>query len=103
MKRRYKTLAGLLAKPERWCKNAMRRIDFETGEVVACCLWGGANDVRIDPLGNMPLLAKAIAQEFPETRWPSVPEFNDASTTTHADILRVARRFDKLVKARSAK
>lgn len=117
MKRRYKTLAGLLAKPERWTrftywrdsdgnKVAVEDMDVVRQKAVCCCLWGGGLLVR-HSLGDESLpvysiLARAFEIEFPKEK-NSIVNWQDAPRRKHADILRVARRFDKLVKARTAK
>lgn len=113
--KKYKTLAGLLAKPERWCKSAAARTeDGETTQeddprACAFCLWGGVLLIygnRLHPrckeMSAHNLIEKATEDVFPNVG-KSSPYFNDAAETSHADMLRVARRIDLIMKARAAK
>lgn len=97
--RRYTTVRGLLADRRRWCKftPTLRR----KNGTVAYCLAGAIREVnyrqgyspehisRIDAR-----VIRTIRVLFPRRiNWQeSIMRFNDDRRTTHADVLRVARK-----------
>jgi len=94
---------ALIDTPEKWGKglDSFTR-SYGTSPIGATCAMGACNaiaHVRSGYFGHRNdglfiLLAKALRAQLPVGR--SVPDFNDAPTTTHADIMAL---FDRAIAA----
>jgi hypothetical protein len=87
--RKLDEVVALLATPEQWCQGVERTRDGRR------CLVGAMFDAGAIAALRWPI-KEAIQAETGDNR---VAYFNDAATTTHADILRVLRRAREIVAA----
>lgn len=87
---------GLIDTPEKWTKHTLIRDDGGTLQrcaVAACYAVGRSYSGKLE---------RALQRQIPLTfggasnRLPSVARFNDAHTTTHADIMAL---FDRAIRA----
>ena len=90
--REYKTVAGLLSDPSRWCKGAMAK---ETRGGSSCsildgkmfCLYGAIERVYQDMNKRYEVVGKVR-----KLLGRDIIEFNDARRRTHAEVLAVVKK-----------
>lgn len=109
--KQYKTLTGLLGKPERWIKGSKARdaygnwCDPSWPDARCFCLLGavdrlnGSHSFRVHS-DLCFAIAQAIAIEFPKWRGRGIARFNDSRHRRHEDIVRVSKRADKIYRER---
>lgn len=90
--REYKTVAGLLADPERWCKGAAAKLTRRGGSCPVdigkmFCLLGAIHRVykTNEKIGN-------IVYKVRELIGKDIITWNDARRRTHAQVLAVVKK-----------
>lgn len=108
--RYIKESCARLAKPEQWMQNAMGRdengkeVSIRDTEPTSYCMqgaflrtyveWSEFRDMDKEELDRvsdtaLEILFDALPDDFSYYSYKSIPNFNDAWLTTHADVLRV--------------
>jgi hypothetical protein len=94
-------IVELIDRPEKWCKNSLAETVNGTGaceddpDAVRWCVLGAYLKCYGDHLQGYNEIGNAAAERLGlRNGWTGIINFNNAETTTHEDILKVAAIID---------